>query len=155
MNECLDDWTLFLLTEGEGSAAQRLHVATCATCSRQQRRLLRASEIAGRILREGPWPERTKRRPLTVVTWLLPLAAAAGLVMAVNLRGHAPRPVVVAAVGSQAGPLSMTEVSDALFAVDAQGEDPARDSQYAYLEAAMDGEWPCEGQETALDPRCE
>jgi hypothetical protein len=150
MNECLDDWTLFLLTEGEGSAAQRLHVASCATCSRQQRRLLRASEVAGRILREGPWPERTKRRPRTVVTWLLPLAAAAVLVMAVNMRGHAPR-----LVGSEAVPLSMTDVSNALFAVDTQGEDPAPDSQYAYLEAAMDGDWPCEGQETALDPRCE
>lgn len=49
------------------------------------------------------------------------------------------------------------EVSPALFAtVDTHMvEVPTPVSNFTYLEAALEGEWPCEQQEPFLDPTCD
>jgi len=166
MSRCLNERTLFLLSEGEGRAPERAHVAWCARCAARYERVVRASELAARVLREEPPP--LPRRPSVPARWLMPVAAAALLVLTLVWHGAVVRPPaepvvfngkrteVALASGqhrSAPNPVVLARASDVFSAIDGDVA-PDRDSDGTYLEAALGGEWPCEGQEQFADPRC-
>ena len=79
MNRCLTDRMLFLLHDGEGTGAERLHLTECDACAARYRRLQGDLEAIGQVLREAPPPQSARHfsRPFTV-RWL-PAAVAVGL----------------------------------------------------------------------------
>jgi len=57
MNRCLKERDLFLLYEGEGTAAERAHLAECAACAERYRRLESDLGAITQALRQAPRPE--------------------------------------------------------------------------------------------------
>jgi hypothetical protein len=157
-HRCLGDRTLFLLSEGEGTSRQRQHLAACADCRARYHSLTTVGELAGRVLLEGPWPdEGAERTP--VLGWLVPAGAAlaAALVLAwlgVSGRGLRLEPTT-APPGVAYAALSLDDVSSTLFAADDGVWRPEQDADEASLQAALEGEWPCDGADRLLDTSCD
>jgi hypothetical protein len=78
---CPNDRRLFEVETGDGSAADRAHVATCPACAERRRALARDLARLDGVLR-GPAPALRRARPARA--WqLVPLAAAVLLFAAV------------------------------------------------------------------------
>jgi len=157
MNRCLRDRTLFMLAEGDGTAAERQHLDTCPDCAARQQRMMAVSALAGRVLRESPLPRPRPKAAPAVGRWLVPAMALAMVVAVVWHEVPAgPDPALVATDAS-AEELSLASVSTALFGDDddADAEAVAEPDDGSDLQVALLGDWPCEGQDAVLDPRCE
>jgi hypothetical protein len=156
MNGCLRERTLFLLSEGEGSAAERAHLGACPRCAARYEDMTRASALAARVLEEGPLPARAAGREATLRPWSIAAALAVGLVLALVWRGvpgdPSRRPAALAEDTSD--PQGLYLMSRVLFAPEAESA-PAPDSDGVYLEAALSGESPCETERGGWDPRCQ
>lgn len=166
MSRCLRDQMLLLLSEGEGTSVHRAHLETCAACTTRYQQLVRDLEMIGQVLREAPPLQRAQDRPAQAIPhrprslplrWL-PVAAALAVALVWGglwVRGPS-MPVSQAPARSEAVLLFLEEVSTTLFStVDASAAViPAPVSDLAYLQAALGGEWPCEGQEPFFSPGC-
>jgi hypothetical protein len=90
---CLDDRRLLDVHYGDTSAAERAHLAGCATCAARLRTLQRDLGRIDTVLRETvPLALRAPRRA-GAWRWA-PIAVAAVLALAVGVWRHAAEPVV-------------------------------------------------------------
>ncbi len=168
MSRCLRDQTLLLLYEGEGTSAHRAHLKTCVACATRHQRLVRDLEVIGQVLREAPLLRQAQDRPPQVVPYRphslrlrwMPMAVALAVTLAlvwggVWVRRPSP-PVSPARARNEAALFFLEEVSTTLFStVDARAAMmPAPVSDFAYWQAALEGEWPCEGQDPFFSPGC-
>ncbi len=75
MNNCLNQKTLLLLHDGEGSAADRAHLDGCLNCARRYRQLTDDLKDIVAALRQPPPPQAT-RKPMMSAGLRWSLAAA-------------------------------------------------------------------------------
>src|ERR1043166_2255873 len=88
MKRCLKDKTLLLLHAGEGTGAQRTHLAECESCAGRYRDLGVELDVISQVLREEPPHQIVNRRShLRAVRWMPAALAAAVLVLIVVWQG--------------------------------------------------------------------
>lgn len=63
MSKCLNERTLLLLVEGEGTDSQKNHLSACDTCTSRSNALVRDLETLRQTLRQGP-PAEAISNPL-------------------------------------------------------------------------------------------
>jgi hypothetical protein len=163
MTQCLPDDVLWLLSEGEGASAERTHLEGCATCTDRYQQLAHDLQVIRQVLQEPPplsLPVRTRRR--AVVRWApvaVALAAAVAVFWSGVLKQQPPptEPLTSAKVRDEEVKQFLTqEVSSALFATNELEVMPlpTRVSSLAYLQAALDGGWPCERPRLSRQRTC-
>ena len=82
MNLCLEDKTLFLISEGEVSEEQRSHLQSCPACADRYREMGRDLRFITQTLQQEPPPLRIAARA-PIVYRSLPIAA--GVLLAIAL----------------------------------------------------------------------
>ncbi len=132
MSRCLRDRTLWKLSEGEGTRAQRSHMEACPDCATRYQRLERDMVVLRRILQEVPRPQPVLQRLRASRIWWLPVAAALA--------------IALAWVG---GGRELWQQRPPGLPMEAQYE------VASYLRAALDGDWPCNGQEPFFHLDCD
>jgi len=157
MTRCLSHQVLFDIWQGEGLPWQRSHLMRCHRCAEQYRAMVGASELAAQILRDGPLPDRLPQPRRVLGPWPVAALAATGLALALVWRGvpggsPLPQATVAEEVDEDAG-LSLAHVSEIVFASDEFDTPPEADG--TELEAVLDGDWPCEGEDGTPDSQCE
>lgn len=161
MSECLRDRTLLLLYEGEGTSAHRAHLEACRPCARRYEVLVHDLQVVQQVLRQSPPPQVAPHRPPALRLRWMPVAAALAVTFAVVWGGvwrqRPSPPVVPTEAHTEAALLFLEEVSTALFSsVDASAAEIADPAPHvAYLQAALDGEWSCEGGDLFFTPGCD
>jgi hypothetical protein len=157
MNDCLGDRALFRLSEGDGTEWERLHLATCPGCRTRYRRFVSAVEVAGQVLRDGPWPDGGASRSVAIRWGFIPAAALAA-VLALAWFGVVGRGSRLSTPTGEPGAayaaLSLTDVSSTLFADDGVWRSD-EDADEEALQAALQGEWPCDGVDRLLNTACD
>ena len=159
MSRCLGDRTLWRLSEGEGSREERAHMTSCLVCAARLRRL----EQDLRHLRSalaGP-PPQLARNPARSVRqrWTTTAATLAAMVVlawfGVWWQQPSP-PLQMDARQESIWPL-IDGVFDALFPTVEIGftETLDRPSDLDDLQAALAGEWPCEGLDAFTNVDCD
>ncbi len=151
MKRCLREYTLVILYIGEGTQEERTHLASCEGCSQRYQHLAQDWQRLERSLRACP-PQRVWVRPSLPLTQRgLPIAAALAamlLVVFASIRWWQPAAPVVATTTPQEEVMSFVEttVVPALFADETFPRvfPPTPVSNETYVQAALDGEWPCE-----------
>ncbi|MFN8544804.1 MAG: hypothetical protein U0807_11475 [Candidatus Binatia bacterium] len=157
MRECLSNYTLFLLSEGEALPAARSHLAACAACTARHRQLARAGAIAGRVLSEGSWPEAAPGRASLARFWLAPVGVAIAATLALawfGLLARGSHVETTSGAGAAYAALSLTDVASSIFAVDDGVWRAEQDPGAAALRAALQGEWPCDGADRLWGTAC-
>lgn len=162
MSHCLRDQTLLLLYEGEEAGDARSHLNTCVACHARYQHLVSDLEVIDETLQGPPLWEPAPRKMRVMQARRLSVAVACVLVMivvggrlwwqesSVPVSSPAPRAEEIVRFVEK-------EVAPALFAT-TDGHAPtlfSSISHLAYVEAAVQGEWPCERQTPFADPRCE
>jgi hypothetical protein len=162
MNTCLRNRALVLLSVGEGTREQQAHLATCASCATRYRRFVHDLEAIEHLLRvTSPPPAVFRRFLLRRLPWRPMVAAFAAAFVLIGggwwLRQSFQPPVSGEAYTEDVSHFLESELSPALFAtVDVHTTSiPSAVSNSVYLQAALDGGWPCEWQEPFLTPTCE
>jgi hypothetical protein len=138
MTTCVSDESLVAIATGEGTAAERAHLRACRRCAERASALNDDLRVVRHALLEGPLPTtaRPARWAWLPVTGALAATAVVALVWAASpaMRAHPPSAAPLASLAS--------DVSVAVFdAPDRSVAAHASDS--AYLEAALNGGWPC------------
>jgi hypothetical protein len=160
MSRCLGDRTLWLMSEGEGSRADRVHVASCVACSARLRRLEADLGQLTSVLRAPPprvaptWPRPFRLRWMTAAATL----AAMLIVVWVGLWWQQPAPPTLPMEASQESIWSfMDGVSAALFATVDPGVMSSPDAlpDLDDLQAALAGDWPCDEPLALGDVGCD
>ena len=82
MIRCLEDKTLFLLSEGEASAEQRSHLQSCQACTERYREIERDLRLITHTLQQEPAPFRFAASRAPIFLRSLPIAAGILLVIA-------------------------------------------------------------------------
>ena len=95
MSRCVDDRTLWLLSEGDASRESRVHVLSCTTCTARLRRLEQDLSSLRSVLTGPPsLPEALARGRAMRGRWLASAAALAAIVVlawfGVWWQGHLP-----------------------------------------------------------------
>ena len=159
MSRCPGDRTLWLLSEGEGSRADRAHVASCVACSTRLRRLEADLGRLASVLRAPP-PRVAPTRPQPFrPQWVTAAAmlAAVFIVVWVGLWWQQPSPPTLPMGASQESiwPF-MDGVSAALFATVDPGVMSSPDAlpDLDDLRAALAGDWPCDEPLALGDVAC-
>ena len=117
MIRCLEDKTLFLLSEGEASEEQRSHLQSCQACTERYREIERDLRLITHTLQHEPAPVRfaAPRAPI----FLRSLPIAAGVLLAIALMWGESRLWRPDSSSEQtlSGDLSqfLEQVSDAIF----------------------------------------
>jgi len=161
MSRCLGDRTLWLMFEGDARPEDRAHVASCTGCTA---RLHRLEQDLGRLrtVLSGPLPVHTKPARLrpTRRRWMTAAATVAILTLTVWLGSwwQPPLPPALQTEAPQESVWPFIEgLSMALFTpVDAGAigsPDPLPD--LGALQAALVGDWPCEGQDVLGQVACD
>jgi hypothetical protein len=83
MIRCLEDKTLFLLSEGEASEEQRSHLQSCQACTERYREIERDLRLITHTLQQEPAPLRFAAPGASIFRRALPLAA--GVLLAIAL----------------------------------------------------------------------
>lgn len=153
MNRCPRDEELWLLHEGGGNDTHRAHVEKCAKCSVRLRQLREDLRILSRVLREAP-PSPALARSRTLLSWRwIPVAAVSAATLVVLwheiLTKEPPRQrATVSSIAREKEIIDALEndIYPALFTEEELDVTtlPARVSTLAYVQAALDGGWPCE-----------
>jgi hypothetical protein len=152
MSRCLRDEGLWVLHEGGGNDAQRVHVKECVKCAARLQQLGSDLRVLSQVLREAPPIAAVERARRGSWRWA-PLAAACAAAVFVVWNGIVidQRPTQTTTVASAQRDQEIIEtleheVYDSLFT----NEDidlalmPRRVSTLTYVQAALDGGWPCE-----------
>jgi len=87
---CLDEASLLRVCTGDATGAERTHVKACATCTHALATLQADLGRLGAVLGDG-MPVRRPARAMRLR--LVPIAAAAALLLAIALGRRAPAPV--------------------------------------------------------------
>lgn len=162
MNRCLRDHTLLLLYEGERSATHQAHLEDCTSCMSRYRQLVRDVEVIGQVLQGEPPPQSASARLHAPRLRWFPVAAALTVTLALVWGGFWVRKpshsvFSVAVRNEDVFSFLEEEVSPALFATAEASVTTVLTpvSNVAYLEAALDGDWPCEQQAPFFHAECE
>ena len=83
MIRCLEDKTLFLLSEGEASEEQRSHLQNCQACLERYREIERDLRLITHTLQQDPAPFRFAAPRASIFLRSLPIAA--GVLLAIAL----------------------------------------------------------------------
>jgi hypothetical protein len=117
MIRCLEDKTLFLLSEGEASAEQRSHLQSCQACTERYREIERDLRLITHTLQQEPAQFRfaAPRAPI----FLRSLPIAAGVLLAIALmwgesRLWRPNPSSEQALNGDVSQF-LEQVSEAIF----------------------------------------
>lgn len=163
MKRCVSDRTLWLVAEGEATAADRDHVQSCVACTARYQRL--DHDLATlRVALSGAPPRRMVRQSAVPVRWHWPTATAAVVLIALawgSLWFQGPSwPNLAPVDGQEAVASFLAEVSLALFAsADAElfGEVawPAFALDSPVPSVAVDDEWGCDSEPLWFDVQCE
>jgi hypothetical protein len=160
MSRCLRERALWLLSEGEASRADRAHVASCTDCAARLHRLEQdLSQL--RLALSGPQPPQAAIARLRPVRqrWLAAAAALAALVLLAwsGVWWQQPPPPLPMEVRQESIWSFIEGVSAALFLTDESGFVAIQDqlSDLDDLQAALVGEWPCEGPEAVANFACD
>jgi len=159
MSRCLGDRTLWMLSEGEGSREERAHVTSCVVCAARLRRLEQDLRRLQSVL-AGPPPRLAlvQARPIRL-RWTTAAATFAAMIVlawfGVWWQQPSP-PLQMDARQESIWPL-IDGVSTALFSTVEIGviEPPDRLSDLDDLQAALAGEWPCEGLDAFTNVDCD
>ncbi len=153
---------LWLLHEGEGTSADRAHLEGCTSCTARYRQLAHDLKVLGQVLRETP-PSQAIPQPRRIlqVRWVPAVAVmTATLLLAWGqewLREWS-RPISPAEVrrNQEITHFLTKEVPLVLFSTTemSPGSLPTRATNLAYLQAALDGEWPSEPCEPSRTADC-
>ena len=161
MKRCLRDRALWLMSEGEASRQDHAHVASCAVCAERLRRLEQDVRQLRSVL-GGPAPPQVASARLwpVRVPWMAAATALAAMLIVVwvGLWWQAALPPVPPMEASQESVWPFLEwVSEELFTTGEVGA--AGTVEFAVdltdVQAALAGEWPCEGQDTLWRLECE
>lgn len=165
MTRCLRDYTLFMLYKGDGTEQQWTHLSTCLLCTVRYQQLVRDMEKIGEIL-EGNPPLRSAAPQSSLFRqyWVPVVAACATMLLLMWGSVHwGPSSRTTLTAKTQPQPENVSEflqdsVAPALFSltdINSEVATPVRVSSSAYVQAALEGGWPCERQEPFLTPGCE
>ena len=153
MSRCLRDQALWLVFEGEGSEKDRAHVEGCHSCATRLRRLQKEVETLSQVLREAP-PDSTTTATARSFSWRwVPVVATGAAALVFIWTGlYRETPDLPQATTANAPrqeeivTILENEVYDALFTNDDLPaiEGSSQVSTLAYVQAALDGRWPCE-----------
>lgn len=173
MNPCLSEETLVLLHGGEGSRAERAHLAKCQVCTMRYGRLVRDLTLLGQVLREVP-PQTVesheRRSPMPRWVTVATAGATAALLLWWGLGQFPELARVPLPPMSRPAPIPGAEVHDeelarfltkvvgpAIFSTTdfAVTSLPKRATNLAYLQAALDGAWPVERCEEDGTRKCD
>lgn len=163
MSRCLRDRTLLALVAGEETAHHRAHLTSCQACSTRYQRFVRNLHAIERVLLTTAPPVATPVDRVRPSVWWAPVAVALTAVLILSWGGFwqsafLPAPTPRRTVQSEElFRFLENEVSPALFATTDIGLPafPAPVSPTDYLQAALDGEWPCDHLEPFPSPGCE
>jgi hypothetical protein len=160
MSRCLRARTLWMLSEGEGSREERDHVTSCVVCATRLRRLEQDLYHLQSVL-SGPQPPRaalTHARPGRV-RWTMASAALAAMVVLAwfGVWWQRPSPPFQMETRQESIWPFIDSVSTALFPTVEVGftATPDRLSDLTDLQAALAGEWPCEGAAVFANLDCD
>jgi hypothetical protein len=141
MIRCLEDKTLFLLTEEEASEEQRSHLQSCQVCTERYREIKRDLRLITHTLQQEPAPFRFAARRAPIFLRSLPIAA--GVLLAIALMWGESRLWRLDSSSEQrlSGDISqfLEQVADAIFDRGSMGEvEPASsDSDLASVQVAL------------------
>ena len=141
MKNCLNEKTLLLLHDGEGSAEQRAHVESCLNCARRYRQLTDDIKDVVSILKQAPPPVASKPAAFAGLRWSL----AAGLIMGAFLLG---RMTTAGALVSHLGTQSSKQIASANQQIGVAGVGPAYG---LYIENLIGQEDETDGSQLAAD----
>jgi hypothetical protein len=159
MSRCLPDRTLWLMSEGEASRGDRVHVTSCAVCAARLRRLEQDLRRL-RLVLTGPPPQLVPARLRPVrVRWLTAAATLVAMliVVSVGLWWQQPSSPTLPTAAHQESVWPFIELISAAIFPDIDGGlagTPDQLPDLADLHAALDGDWPCEGQATLASVAC-
>jgi hypothetical protein len=117
MIRCLEDKTLFLLSEGEASAEQRSHLQSCQACTERYREIERDLRLITHTLQQEPAPFRFAAPGASIFLRVWPIAA--GVLLAIALmwgesRLWRPNPSSEQALNGDVSQF-LEQVSEAIF----------------------------------------
>jgi hypothetical protein len=160
MSRCLGDRTLWLLSEGEASREDRAHVVSCVICTARLQQLEQTLHCLQSVLTGPPPPEMALAQLRHVRRrWMASAVALAAMVILAwfGVWWHQPLPPSSIGMhqesiwpfieGVSSAPFSTVEIG---FSMTADGL-----ADLADLQAALAGEWPCEGPEVPSDLACD
>ncbi len=161
MSHCLSEYTLVMSYIGADTEEERTHLAGCSDCSRRYQQLTYDWQRIDRILHVVPPPRTVARSlPLPTYRWVPAAAAiAATIVLAmVGPRWWQPEAPVVAEVtySDEVENVIEATVVPALFANEplSSVDLPTPVSDETYVQSALDGEWPCEQDDSTSSLNC-
>jgi hypothetical protein len=160
MSRCLRERTLWMLSEGEGSREERAHVTSCVVCAARLRRLKQDLSHLQSVL-SGPQPPRAAlaQARSVRVRWTTAAATLAAMLVLAWFGVWWPRPAPRLQMETPQESIwpFIDGVSTALFpSVEiAFSAIPDRLSDLDDLQAALAGEWPCEGPVAFADLDCD
>jgi hypothetical protein len=164
MSQCLQDETLWLLSEGGGNEETRAHVANCAQCAARLQQLTSDLQVLSHVLQEAP-PQVAVKRPRRAWAWRwISLATACAATLALvwsldPLREPVPQRTSAASTmqNEEMANVLEQEVYSALFTDDGLEvtEFPSSLSTLTYVQAALDGNWPCERSQLLQRATCD
>lgn len=141
MTQCLEDKTLFLLSEGEASEEQRSHLQSCQLCTRRYHEIERDIRLITHTLQQEPPPLPITGSRAPIFFRFLPIAA--GVLLAIALLWGESRLWRPDSSLEQrfSGDVSqfLEQVSEAIFDGGSTGEveRPSSDSDLASVQVAL------------------
>jgi hypothetical protein len=160
MSRCLGDRTLWMLSEGEGSREERAHVTSCVVCATRLRRLEQDLRHLQSVLAGPPLPRaaQTQRRPIRL-RWTTAAATLAAMVAVAwfGVWWQRPSPPLQVETRQESIWPLIDGVYGALFpTVEIEFTAiPDQPSDLGDLQAALAGEWPCEGPTAFANVGCD
>jgi hypothetical protein len=151
MSRCLSDRTLWLLSEGEASREDRAHVVSCLICAARLQRLEQTLNCLQSVL-TGPPPEMARPQLRHVRRrWMASAVALAAMVILAWFGMWWQQPLPSRSMGTRQEAIwpFIEGVSRAPFSTVEIGFGTTADrlADFDDLQAALAGEWPCEGPE--------
>jgi hypothetical protein len=160
MSRCLRDRALWLLSEGEARPKDRAHVAHCVVCAARLHRLEQELSHLRSVLAGAPPPQMAPTQLRHVrMRWVASAATVAAMVILAWFGvwwQQSPAPLPMEMRQESIWPF-IESVSTALFPGIENGFSAAPDrlSDLDDLQAALAGEWPCDGPEALADLTCD
>jgi predicted anti-sigma-YlaC factor YlaD len=151
MSRCLGDKALLLLYDGEGTSAERTHLAECEACVARYREMGCDLEAISHVLREEPPPKTVSQFSPSFTIRALPRAAALALALVlmwigVRLWSPSGRAPLNGTNGSEVWSLLDELRSNPFLLTDALAVELATEGAASYEVAAavLEAERPCE-----------
>jgi len=163
MSHCLSEHALLKLIAGDEATHRRAHLTHCLQCTARYQQLTRTLHaIEHTLATTAPAALPVEDRPRQSIVWI-PAVVVLTVMLLVAWVGWW-RPSLLRSSPSQRTVQTeqiyqflATEVAPAVFgAADVEPPElPTPASPASYLQAALDGGWPCEYRESFSSPPCE